>query len=205
MKEKNKARSTIDYLLAKEEYQANKTKSRFINFFIFITGFDIFKHSLQKMGNGKGLIKIKEDIRNGFSYEKDDYADSNNFEEFYERHQCTEDHLRKRYKQLALISYISLAAFLGFFFLLSYSYGSKNYLGCLNASFAIVISIMNYMKYIMLAYKIKRRDFFVGRPKELLKAFCSLDDLFPTSLPESSFKAVNKETGKEVKVQLLKK
>lgn len=205
MKEKNKTRSTIEYLLAKEEYQASKTKSRFINFFIFISGFDIFKHSLQKIGNGKGLIKMKDDIKNGFSYEKDVYADSNSFEEFYEKHKCTEDHLRKRYKQLALIAYLSLIAFVAFILLLSYSYGSKNYLGCLNASFAIVISLINYMKHILLAYKIKRRDFFADNPKEILKAFRSLDDLFPSSLPETSFKAVNKKTGKEVKVQLLKK
>lgn len=205
MKEKNKTLNTIKYLIGNEEYQENKSKSRFVNFFIFITGFDIFKHSLKKNGIGKGLVKIKDDVKKGFTHKKNDSETSYSFEDYYEKHDCTEDRLRKRYKQLALISYLSLAAFLGFVFLLSYSVGSKNYLGCLNASFALVISLINYMKHILLAYKIKRRDFFEGRSKELLNAFSSLDDLFPTSLPESSFKAVNEETGKEVKVQLLKK
>lgn len=205
MKEKTKLSGAFNYLFARDVYQESKTNSRLINFFMAAFSLDLVVHSFKKLGNGKGLSKIKDDLKNGLSYQKDIPTDSNSFEEFYEKHNCTEDHLRKRYKQLAFIAYLSLAAFVGFIILLSYSYGSKNYLGCLNASFAILISMINYMKHIMLAYKIKRRDFFAGRPKEILKVFCSLDDLFPTSLPESSFKAVNKETGKEVKVQLLKK
>lgn len=205
MNEKNKFKVAINYLFAKEVYQQHKTKSRFLNFFIAMLSLDLIAHSFKKLGNGKGLKKIKDDFKNDLSFRKDVFSDTSDFEDFYEKHQCTEDHLRKRYKQLAFISYLSLAAFLGFIFLLSYSIGSKNYLGCLNASFAIVISILNYIKHIMLAYKIKMRDFFAGRPKELLKVFQSLDDLFPTSLPDSSFKVVNEKTGKEVKVQLLKK